>query len=464
MEEKYIRFAADKLTRAGFADIQYVSDDEQGADILATAKSGAHVCIKCVYTDKPVTANAVNEAYQAKKAYGCNAAMVITNSTFTEKAEEFAGKAKVSLKAGVEMAVQRTTIEKAPLKPAAAQNTQVCPLCRSSIDKKAKICPVCGKKVKKPLYKRGWFVVLMVLLVVAAIGNSMGGSETTSTKSSEGAADNVFSGDVSSKGSSDVTEVLPQEIDLSNYAAVTSRNLYSYAEYMIGENVVTLVNVSDVSGKELKVKFADNDTFYFNFVFVFDDRDALKGIRESDTVAVSGNIKSVSMNGSVTVSDCAIVGIGGMPEDSKMKNPIGDSSVVVSEYKKLAEEKAAIEKAAQEEKAAQAKAEYIASCETLVYSDVSRNPEQFKGKATKVSGTVIQVQEMTLLGTTSVVLRVDAGNDNIWYITYTRPEGESRILEDDWITCYGECEGVESYTTVLGSQITIPSMKMKYYE
>ena len=101
MEEKYIRFAADKLSRAGFTDIQYVSDDEQGADILTTAKSGAHVCVKCVYTDKPVTANAVNEAYQAKKAYGCNAAMVITNSTFTEKAEEFAGKAKVSLKAGV---------------------------------------------------------------------------------------------------------------------------------------------------------------------------------------------------------------------------------------------------------------------------------------------------------------------------------------------------------------------------
>lgn len=101
MNEKYIRFAADKLMRSGFTDIQYVSDDEQGADILATAKSGAHVCIKCVYTDKPVTANAVNDVYQAKKQYGCNAAMVITNSTFTEKAEEFAGKAKVSLKAGI---------------------------------------------------------------------------------------------------------------------------------------------------------------------------------------------------------------------------------------------------------------------------------------------------------------------------------------------------------------------------
>ena len=127
MEEKYIRFAADKLSRAGFTDIQYVSDDEQGADILATAKSGAHVCIKCVYTDKPVTANAVNEAYQAKKAYGCNAAMVITNSTFTEKAEEFAGKAKVSLKAGVEMTVQSVSTP-API----------------SEKPKGVICPACG--------------------------------------------------------------------------------------------------------------------------------------------------------------------------------------------------------------------------------------------------------------------------------------------------------------------------------
>ena len=35
MSEKYIRFAAEKLSRAGFTDIQYVYDDEQGADILA---------------------------------------------------------------------------------------------------------------------------------------------------------------------------------------------------------------------------------------------------------------------------------------------------------------------------------------------------------------------------------------------------------------------------------------------
>ena len=462
MNEKYIRFAADKLGRAGFTDIQYVSDDEQGADILATAKSGAHVCIKCVYTDKPVTANAVNEAYQAKKAYGCNAAMVITNSTFTEKAEEFAGKAKVSLKAGVEMAVQRTTIEKAQLKPAATQNTQICPLCRSSIDKKAKICPVCGKKVKKPLYKRGWFGVMIAFLVIGFVGSvfdsSDGGQDSTYTAEHLENAENTVRKEQTEE--SDPVETL----DVSEYSVVTANDLYNYGQYMIDEKIVTLTQISDKSGSSLKTKFPENDTFYFNFVFEFSDRNKIKEIDEGNTLSIAGTIKDVSSRNTVTLSDCAVVGINEIPDDIITKNDISASAEVVAEYKRLADEKVAQEQADQAAREAQAKADYIASCKTLVYSDVSRNPEQFKGEATKVSGTVIQVQETTILGTTSVILRVDAGNDNIWYITYTRPEGESRILEDDWITCYGECEGVKSYKTVLGSQITIPSMKMKYYE
>lgn len=463
MNEKYIRFAADKLSRAGFTDIQYVTDDEQGADILATSKSGAHVCIKCVYTDKPVAANAVNEAYQAKKQYGCNAAMVITNSTFTEKAEEFAGKAKVSLKAEVGMAVQlseppKTTIEKAPSKSYAAQNTKVCPMCRSSVDKKAKICPVCGKKVKKPLYKRGWFVVLAAFLIIGFVGNVFDTSEDeqgniTTPVHSDNVAENK------------IEENTPVEtLDVSEYSVVTANDLYNYGQYMIGEKIITLTKISDKSGASLKTKFPENDTFYFNFVFEFSDRTQIKEIDEGNTLSIAGTVKDVSSRNTVTLSDCTIVGINEIPNDLVTKNDISASAEVVGEYKRLADEKAAQEQAEQAANDAQAKADYIASCETLVYSDVSRNPEQFKGKAAKVSGTVIQVQEMTLLGTTSVVLRVDAGNDNIWYVTYTRPEGESRILENDWITCYGDCEGVESYTTVLGSQITIPSMKMKYYD
>lgn len=460
MSEKYIRFAADKLSRAGFTDIQYVTDDEQGADILATAKSGAHVCIKCVYTDKPVMANAVNEVYQAKKAYGCSGAMVLTNSTFTEKAEEFAGKAKVVLKKGVTIPpsidlpeITEEMIDNISMCPA-PKNTKPCRYCYSDIDENATICPVCGMKVKKPIYKRWWFIVLSVWLGFTILGSII---EPVDDSGEENAEEQQTS--QAQQDESDAETVSAETPDISEYTAITADDLRNYAQYMIGENIVTETEVTSKSSSALKTKFPDNDTFYFDFVFNFTDKSKIKEIEEESTAAVAGTIKEVDSKGTVVLSDCIVVGNDQLPE-----NAFENSSAVVESYRQLAEEKAAQEQAAQEERDAQIRTDYIASCETLTYSDVLRNPEQFKGKPTKISGTVIQVQEYTLFETTSVTLRVDTGDNNIWYVSYTRLEGESRILEDDWITCYGNCEGVESYTTVLGAQVTIPSMKMRFYE
>lgn len=104
--------------------------------------------------------------------------------------------------------------------------------------------------------------------------------------------------------------------------------------------------------------------------------------------------------------------------------------------------------------------DYISTCETVVYSDIERNPQEFEGKNITVSGTVIQVSEGWF---NSVTLRIES-SDGIWYAKYTRDEDESRILENDIIIVYGECIGVESYRTILGSNVTIPSIKIKYYE
>lgn len=119
------------------------------------------------------------------------------------------------------------------------------------------------------------------------------------------------------------------------------------------------------------------------------------------------------------------------------------------------EEKA---KAAEEEKNA-----YINSCKTVQYKDVERNPSQYKGERIKVTGNVIQVTEGWF---STVTLRVnESGTTNTWYITYKRSnDTEPRILENDRITLYGECTGVESYTSVIGSKITLPAMDAKYYK
>lgn len=51
-----------------------------------------------------------------------------------------------------------------------------CAHCGATIAAGAKTCPSCGGKNKKPVYKRPWFIVLMVIIVICAV-MGMGGSE-----------------------------------------------------------------------------------------------------------------------------------------------------------------------------------------------------------------------------------------------------------------------------------------------
>ncbi|MEG1564632.1 MAG: zinc ribbon domain-containing protein [Bacteroides sp.] len=110
---------------------------------------------------------------------------------------------------------------------------------------------------------------------------------------------------------------------------------------------------------------------------------------------------------------------------------------------------------------------YIASCQTLDYTEISRNPSLYAGQRVLFSGKVVQVAESS----GNIVLRVDTSEDEygLWegtiYVTYEKPnDDESRILEDDIISLYGEFKGIKSYTAILGNEITVPEIKAKYVE
>lgn len=47
-----------------------------------------------------------------------------------------------------------------------------CKSCNNEIAHNAKSCPSCGAKNKKPFYKRGWFIVLVIIIILGAIGES----------------------------------------------------------------------------------------------------------------------------------------------------------------------------------------------------------------------------------------------------------------------------------------------------
>ncbi len=46
-----------------------------------------------------------------------------------------------------------------------------CRKCHAPIEKGTKICPACGAKQKKPIYKRVWFIFLMIILIIGGFGS-----------------------------------------------------------------------------------------------------------------------------------------------------------------------------------------------------------------------------------------------------------------------------------------------------
>lgn len=98
----------------------------------------------------------------------------------------------------------------------------------------------------------------------------------------------------------------------------------------------------------------------------------------------------------------------------------------------------------------------------LNFKEISRDPNSYEGEYYSFTGKVLQVMEgFSLGGTTSTQMRIATkGNyDDVVYVIYERPDGDKRILEDDQVTIYGVCKGLYTYTTVLGSSITLPKFK-----
>lgn len=120
----------------------------------------------------------------------------------------------------------------------------------------------------------------------------------------------------------------------------------------------------------------------------------------------------------------------------------------------------------------QSEQEFKDSCSTISFDDLSRNPDKYKGNNYKFTGEIIQVQEGWF---DTYDLRINVTkeefeyiDDVLWtdtiYATVTIPDGEDKLLEDDVITFWGTCDGDYSYTSVLGSKISLPKIDIEYYE
>ena len=169
-----------------------------------------------------------------------------------------------------------------------------CKHCGAEIAASAKVCPQCGGKNKPPIYKRWWFIAIIVLIVLFAIGGS--GSSSDSSASSSKATSKA-----SESTASSVTSVVP-EISEDDYKAecqtVDYKELCRYPEKYEGTKIVVKVKVSQIidanfSGSEKAWRtYTDNSGYGFyadDEYYMLDKRggDAVK-ILDDDIITVYG--------------------------------------------------------------------------------------------------------------------------------------------------------------------------------
>jgi len=96
-------YRAEKTGRAG----------DQGADVVLE-KAGERTVVQAKLYSQPVSNSAVQEAVAAKRHYGCQYAMVVTNNTFTPGGRELATSNAVTLIDREKLAVMLDTFNRAP--------------------------------------------------------------------------------------------------------------------------------------------------------------------------------------------------------------------------------------------------------------------------------------------------------------------------------------------------------------
>lgn len=103
--------------------------------------------------------------------------------------------------------------------------------------------------------------------------------------------------------------------------------------------------------------------------------------------------------------------------------------------------------------------EYISTCSEYDYEYLARYPEDNIGNRIVISGTVFQT---TYVNGDHIIL-LDIGNDNLIYVNYVGEKyTDPEILQDDYITFYGECAETAMYYNTLGSLRTLPQVTAQY--
>lgn len=98
---------------------------------------------------------------------------------------------------------------------------------------------------------------------------------------------------------------------------------------------------------------------------------------------------------------------------------------------------------------------------TIPFDELARNTERYVGRLMDASGTVIQVLENG--GSAQLRVNLDDDYDRTVFVVYPG-YANARVLEGDKVHMIANVDGRITYESVLGGEITLPSLTAKWLE
>lgn len=240
-------------------------------------------------------------------------------------------------------------------------------------------------------------------------------------------------------------------VNLSEYNYITCNDLAVYSPNLVDQKVYFVTTVGEVDDEKIQVALDDG----YMFTNCYTNTSYVGIINEDEKVVICGQVVGQDtysfMGNSTELKDCKVVA----------KNTAADSYYASSSSDELQEYFYLTDEIANANEDEISEEEYKNLCQSYDYEDILRNEDNYKKKHTILTGRVDQIIE-GWFGSYSIFI-VD-GNGDKWGCTYTYKDGESKMLEGDWVTIYGILDGTQNTTTVMGKQVTLPYIMIDYYE
>lgn len=178
-----------------------------------------------------------------------------------------------------------------------AGNMTICKACGAEIAKSAKTCPNCGAKNKKPIYKRPWFIVLAIIVILGIGGAAIGGGgDDTATN------EPASSSDVSSDTADDTKAKEEKKIEYEDVSAdqlsedlesnaAAAKDKYDGNHYAISGKLGNI----DSDGAYIDLDTSDEWDFTNIQCFIQNDEqlEQIKSMSKGDSIVVKGKVTDV---------------------------------------------------------------------------------------------------------------------------------------------------------------------------